>query len=356
MKNKTVNAGLVTFQKAGNVQIEAEMELPNYMYFGNCNGGGGPPYLFEEQNETRQVEFKKAAFTNPPNKASTLLPDDCDCITWNSDISDYSSLSIKPKITITPTAATDGDTVGFAATVLGTTPTAYQWSYTSPQGAGNGPSMTFSAPTNYRTDANAHWFAANNAACATSPPPGSPTHPYYNSVYQVMMTVTYQGGLQHEKEQSFTVNAWWDPAGTTTPANISGGPGRIFDPAQNLWVVSSPGNLVRTGTPVTMYVPSTSQFYAKMLAHENEHVAQWLPGGHFGNLYLVPDLMTQLSPLTDPTEQGLVNQINATYLAWDAVQAQNYAALFNQGEILAYNVSDLIPPLYAYQRCGRTQF
>jgi hypothetical protein len=65
--------------------------------------------------------------------------------------------------------------------------------------------------------------------------------------------------------------------------------------------------------------------------------------------------MSQLMPLTDATEAGLLTKINNAAMAWDSSQGSTYQSRLSSAEKDAYNVSDPIAPKYLYQNCGRFQ-
>jgi hypothetical protein len=151
---------------------------------------------------------------------------------------------------------------------------------------------------------------------------------------------------------TLTVNAFWSPVGDTPSPTIIGGPTIAFNTASNLWVVVNSGSLTR-GTPsATINIPSSSQFYNKTLTHENRHVTQW-SSGMLSDLLLVSSLMTQLSPLTDATQAGLMTKINNASISWFDGQETIYNSRLTAAEKDAYNVSDPIAPQYLYQNCGR---
>ena len=89
--------------------------------------------------------------------------------------------------------------------------------------------------------------------------------------------------------------------------------------------------------------------------HEQKHEAQWQTG-MFSNLFEVASFMQVISNLTSTTRAGLTQQINQAHLNWANQQGQLYQNQKNAAEIEAFNISDPIAPMYAYQRCGRTQF
>jgi hypothetical protein len=248
------------------------------------------------------------------------------------------SISITPSQTVK-----DGETASLSVTVTGDTPSAYKWGFSSPRGAANSPQVSFSAATSASTDVTAaHWFANPNSPCGAS----------FNAPYTISCAITLSNGKKKTVKTTLTVNAFWSPAGDTPNPTITGGPTIAFNTASNLWVVVNSGSLAR-GTPsATIYIPSSSQFYNKTVTHENRHVTQW-SSGMLSDLLLVASLMTQLSPLTDATQAGLMTKINNASLSWFNSQEAIYNSRLPAAEKDAYNVSDPIAPQYLYQNCGR---
>jgi hypothetical protein len=235
----------------------------------------------------------------------------------------------------------DGATASFNVTTSGDTPTAYAWSYSAPSGAGNSPHVTF---TNGNTDTvttDGRWFANPNQECSAS----------FDAVYTIKCTVTF-GTKTKSAQTTLTVNAFWDPGGTTAPPAITGGPLVGFDNNQNLWVVVNSGTIARGNPVVNVLIPSSSQFHTKASTHEDRHAYQWTTGMNV-DLFQVADLMTHLSPLTDPTQSGLQTKINNEFIAWFNAQGQIANNRRNAAEKDAYDVSDPIAPKFLYQNCGR---
>ncbi len=247
-----------------------------------------------------------------------------------------------------PTQADDGSSVFFTSTVTGATPTGYQWSVTTPSGSGNSPSLNFTSATSLSTFATAKWFASPDDACSAP----------NESTYTVKLTVSFSGRSPITKEKSFKVNVPWNVAGETNGGPHVGGTSQKAQNAQGIWYVVGLGTLnVTTSAFIQMNIPTTSQFYSKMYAHEQHHVNQWAqPNGLYGSQFTNAGLWAAIQNLTDVTEQGLIGKINiaaANYLNSRQVVVNG---LCNQAETAAYGVSDLLTPMYLYQTCGRTTF
>jgi hypothetical protein len=156
------------------------------------------------------------------------------------------------------------------------------------------------------------------------------------------------------KKSKLTINLP-EVGGVTSNLLLSGTPDFSFDSTRMLYFVSGPSTIARAAPPVTINLAPSSQFYKKLLQHENVHVQQYLTG-MLSDLYTVSGLMAVLSPLTDSTSAGLTSKYVATTTAYLKSQKALLVARHDAAEIEAYNVSDPISPQYFYQRCGVTHF
>ena len=250
----------------------------------------------------------------------------------------------------------DGQQGAFSVSVSGGTATAYSWSFTAPSGAGNGPNVSFTAPTSAQTNTDGHWFALPNVAC----PSQSDLPGYYNSVYTIKATVTFSEGDTPSKSTTLTVNSYWNPAGLTDPniARIGGVPNMASDnpDGSGTWRVTGKGTLSRVvPTSSTINVISTSQFYSKTVQHEQVHVNNWIAGtGHlYGDLYNPDDFYNQIINITGTSQNDLINKLSAALTTYVNSQGAIVAQRHSQDEQQAYAVSDPIAPQYVYQNCGR---
>jgi hypothetical protein len=304
------------------------------------------PLLTEacEEQTKKEASKKESKEENPP---SAIPCDQCGAIPTHPAAE--ANIAAKPKVTINvPATAKDGDTVTFSATVQGGMPTSYQWSYEAPSGAGNNPQVNFTAPTNANTNANAHWFAKPDSAC-----PRSSTE----STYKIKVTATFANIPPITKEKSFKVTVLWDPAGVTNAMPTLGGYPTLAQTSPGVWTVTGMGNLTYIpNITKTINVPPSSQFFSKIDEHENVHVQQWQVNGLTGQNFDPSLFYNRISGFSAATQARLVQLINAEVKLFykDATNAAN--ASCNQSEIAAYNISDLLNPMYLYQRCSRTTF
>jgi hypothetical protein len=255
--------------------------------------------------------------------------------THSSDSATTPGVSIQ----ITPTqTVNDGETANFSVTVDGDTPSAYQWGYTAPRGAGNSPQVNFSAATSASTSVTAaHWFASPDEMCGAA----------ITATYTIKCTVTLSNGKRKNMQTQLKVSAGFNgEPGQTAGPSITGYPAYSYDNSTGLWQVTGRGTMTRSAPVVTINIPSTSQFYNKAVAHENQHVANWGPGGVLSDLWTVDGLFSLLSPLTDATEQGLKNKIASTTNSWDANQTAIFNSRRRADEQAAYAASDPVGPQY----------
>jgi hypothetical protein len=234
----------------------------------------------------------------------------------------------------------DGDTATFSVTVQGGTPTAYQWSFTAPS-AGNNPNVTFSPNGSAMTTTNGHWFALPDAECGAAA----------NAVYTIRCTVTFSDGPTQTVETTLTVNGYWSPAGMVDPneLEITGSPTAAPD-ANGVWRITGMGSLARRLPMKQVYVSSSSQFFMKVDAHEQEHLNHFQPGNLFGNILLVSDFYDRIKDFTASTQQALANLVVAEYGQFQMEQFMILEGLLGESENRAYQVSDPIAPQYLYQK------
>lgn len=99
-----------------------------------------------------------------------------------------------------------------------------------------------------------------------------------------------------------------------------------------------------------VYVSSSSQFFMKVDAHEQEHLNHFQPGNLFGNILLVSDFYDRIKDFTASTQQALANLVVAEYGQFQMEQFMILEGLLGESENRAYQVSDPIAPQYLYQK------
>jgi len=243
----------------------------------------------------------------------------------------------------------DGDSPTFSVNITGNvTANNYAWSFTAPSGAGNNPNVTFSTPNARSTNSDAHWFALPDDMCNAAT----------NSTYTIKCRVDLSNGKHKDLQTQLTVSvAFNGEPGYTEGVTITGGPRHGFDTSRNLWLVIDKGTMARAAAVPHVNIPSTSQFYNKAVAHENQHVANYNTGGVLGDLWTVDGLFSLLSPLTDSSEGGLLQQIVDTLHTWDANQTTIFNSRKRADEQAAYAASDPIGPQYlGMWRCQQSRY
>ena len=256
-------------------------------------------------------------------------------------------------VSIMSQTVNDGESVDFE--VLGAeSATAFSWRWGTPSAlgsnpdVGNNPAVVFS-PTDSRetTINNAKWYAYPNRDCPT----GRLAAADKSSVYTITCDITFPGGRSFTATSSLTVNVPWVLAGFLQ-IGFSGSPTIEQNSGTQLWEVTGRGTIQRIIRSQTR-VPSSSQFYAKVQAHEQVHHNQ-VNTGLASSYYTIDDLWTNhLRNLSADNRADL--EILIQWAVEDFIFAENgrIRSLIPQLKRAAYQVSDVISPQYLYQRCGR---
>ena len=256
-------------------------------------------------------------------------------------------------VLIEPKTVNDGESVDFE--VLGAeSATVFSWGWETPSelglnpDVGNNPEVVFSpADSRETTIDNAKWYAYPNRDCPT----GRLAAADKRSVYTITCTLTFPDGRSCTVASTLTVNVPWVLAGFLQ-IGFSGSPTIAQNSGTQLWEVTGRGTIQRILRSQTS-VPSSSQFYAKVQAHEQVHYAQ-VNTGLASSYYTLDDLWTNhLRDLTADNQADL--EILIQWAVDDFIFAENerIRPLLPQLERAAYDVSDVISPQYLYQRCNR---
>ncbi len=261
-----------------------------------------------------------------------------------------------------PSSVLDADTTTFS----------WGWSISNPDQSGNNPAVVFlppepTEPPNTTTIDRAKWYAFPDKVCA----PGT-------SIYTIRCTVTTSNdSATVEAELSVTLpNIGGETKHPTIASYIAedgtddGGVGFTFDTqsgnSQKPYRLDP--NSLKQFSNTKVNLNRNSQFYTKVLLHENEHVKQWKTGpmsqyftvngflDHITNSGVtVRDLKSKYLDDTPNEEgdliEGISTLVDRAYNNWNNEQEHlayndpNYA-LREEG---AYRVSDDILPHYFYQ-------
>lgn len=256
-------------------------------------------------------------------------------------------------VSIMSQTVNDGESVDFE--VLGAeSATAFSWRWGTPSAlgsnpdVGNNPAVVFS-PTDSRetTINNAKWYAYPNRDCPT----GRLAAASKSSIYTITCEMTFPGGISFTADSTLTVNVPWVLAGFLQ-IGFSGSPTIAQNSGTPLWEVTGRGTLQRIVRSQTR-VPASSQFYAKVQAHEQVHYNQ-VNTGLASSYYTIDDLWTNhLRDLAANNRADL--EILIQWAVEDFIFAENerIRSLLPQLKRAAYQVSDPISPQYLYQRCDR---
>lgn len=142
----------------------------------------------------------------------------------------------------------------------------------------------------------------------------------------------------------------WIKAGQINSPGLSVNP--EFGQYENGEYYLLPSSWVDRGNATAdVFVPSSSQFYAKTYDHEQVHVAQFAPGGMFELTFSAAETYNRImnAHLSAPDIDTLMTQVTAVVLIYWAEQAQVVLANKAQAEAEAYAVADAVDPEYLYQ-------
>ncbi len=256
---------------------------------------------------------------------------------WFLDWFYYSDVTAPPTVTLTSAGDTyDGASGSFDLSVQGGFPSAYDWSYSAPPSAGNNPQVTFNG-SGASVSSDAHWFAYPNGECAAN----------FSSQYQIT-------------GQALIANQWyWDTTQFTIYVPNPGG--ETYSPTVmgTVQVLCSNGvctvganNFYRTQSVSVIDVLPSSQFRVKVETHEANHVHQHT-AGMFSQYWDPLTAYNRVRNFTDTSYSALSARITAEANAYNAEQDAAVQSLWPLAEILAYSVSNSIPPFYLFQStCG----
>jgi hypothetical protein len=142
--------------------------------------------------------------------------------------------------------------------------------------------------------------------------------------------------------------------GETSRPRIIGEPSTasLDDGKITTWFIYEKNTLSRQIGIIDPKVTSTSQFYTKIIKHENKHIEQQKTG-LMANLWLVDRFWDRVKNLKATSKAKLIKQYNDKLEEFKTQELEKLKKLKNDIEKEAYDVSDQIPPFYLYQNCGR---
>jgi hypothetical protein len=257
----------------------------------------------------------------------------------------WEDLTINPEISISGSQyVDDGGTGYFYVTVQDGSPTLYSWSYDHDPGGGNYPNVDFSDAWSPSTLTNGHWYASPDGACAAG----------RQAQYSITATVEFDQPPLTLYDTSSLYVVLPEIGGATYPPWLM--PYISTALVDGLWRVLPESYFVKHDPPVLKAFTSQSQFYEKVVAHEDVHVNQYMPGGLYHlneDLYSATAARNTIIGLTDATAEGLDDKIEQAFQEWWAGQTNLDTQRLVQAEAQAYAVSDGMAPPYKYQsQCG----
>lgn len=188
----------------------------------------------------------------------------------------------------------------------------YQWLTDGawPAGAGNSPALNYSNSTSNKTSVNTTiWFAKTNNRRQLVDGP--------TCQYVINCEVTIDGQKIRSAEPS-QLNVNVNIEGETSRAQMVEVESIVISESDGTFRVTGKGNFRRKAAVVKYIgVPSTSQFYNKLKAHEQKHVHQWTSETPWKDLFDADALYsTTLSKLTSTKSEG--DLLKKIWVAFDA--------------------------------------
>ncbi len=344
----TVTITVEPVADAGNNQVVLVGETVNFDGSGSTGNNLSYSWAFGADADPPTAEGVRpfCLYSTPGDRTVTLSVTDDDDIVSLDEV-------IVTAVAIDPQTVNDGESVDFE--VFGSaSATGFTWGWEIPSelglnpDVGNSPAVVFSpADSREITINNARWYAYPDRACPT----GRLAAADKRSVYTITCDITFPDGRSFTATSSLTVNVPWVLAGFVQ-IGFSGSPTIAQNSGTRLWEVTGRGTMqriLRSQTPV----PASSQFYAKVQAHEQVHFNQ-VNTGLASSYYTINDLWANhLRDLTADNRADL--EILIQWAVDDFIFAENdrIRSLLPQLERAAYQVSDAISPQYLYQRCDR---
>jgi hypothetical protein len=242
----------------------------------------------------------------------------------------------------------DGGSGEFHVTVSpdNITPDSYAWSWEAKDNpAGNSPHVDFASGQNSKevTVNKAWWYAFPDDPCRAQNP----------CSYKLNSAVSFG----HDQFEASSIMSVYVPTsgGTVNNPIVVGSP---YLSSRNVrgkveWFVSSKGTLKRQIGEINIPdIPITSQFYPKVLAHEQKHVDQQT-SGLASNIWTVENLWNKIKTLKAPAKEVLNKELNAVYKQFNVDEQKKWDDGQRDRELEAYSVSDKTPPFYLYQLCNQ---
>jgi hypothetical protein len=250
-----------------------------------------------------------------------------------------------------PGSVIDGLKISFTIAIMpkGIAADSYEWSWEpnySP--AGNLPTVDFMSDKTQPTVTveKAWWYAFPDLACG-------PNSARLSSTYTLKAKVLFgQDQFDPSTEMMVSVPA---TGGTTSNPYVTGSPqiSLVYTAIRTEWRISGIGNLTRKiGNIKIPDIPSTSQFYQKILAHEQKHLDQQV-NGLASNIWTVDNLWKKIRNYRAASEAELNKGLLGLYKEFNNEEKKKWKLGKKARELEAYSVGDKIPPFYLYQLCNQ---
>lgn len=221
----------------------------------------------------------------------------------------------------------------------------WQWSVPAATEAGdrNGPSVVFASPGTKTTGlgAKAHWYAVTPSQWSDVDGPVCS--------YDISCKVGYKSG-ENVPSGNWNVALQFIGGKTTVPysAGTPTAAEREVDGVTQHYFLDV-GCLAQLDPAVTIFIPTTSEFYSKIVAHENVHVAQ-LSAAPYSTITSVENVWGYVQNMTANSYASLIDAFGDYQDAKNAELETLVSANSAELEGPAYAVSNATAPLFLNMR------
>ena len=209
---------------------------------------------------------------------------------------------------------------------------------------GNSPEVTFSYPSEAETRVlEARWFAYPDNEF--SAPPSCTYEIYADVTVAGQKYVLTQPYLWTVEVATGVVDG--DPAlGACIRPNLAGWPATRY--RNGSYEVYGLGDLRRVAPSTVVFQPSSSQFYDKVYAHENDHEHHWNNVSPWAGWFDPDEAYNRIAALTASTQQELNDQVQQEVADYITECHDLADRKLDEFERSAYNISNAIEPFYLH--------
>ncbi len=306
-------------------------------------------------------------------KIMTVNENSTELITMCSKSKDLKVIKVTANVPFRSWEGLDADNFWAGMEPFNLVADSYQWLAHWPENAGNEPEVNFTNRTNMVTGVKkARWFADPDspwyADIVGEENVGMTPPPDIICTYKIAVAAIVDGARILSERRDWKVQVkyrgtiyfttppppdydWWafeNWEDTGFPPYV-GEIEEITEQVGEEWRVSESKfreQFKRLEPKIYIYTPNTSQFYAKVKAHEQHHVSQYEEIPPWSDLWDIDDLYDRICDLSSNSHETLVTAVREAVNAWDEESAQNYGEKKLEMERQAIQVQNNTQPPY----------